>query len=77
MSRLRRIFIALLIALVLSYVVTNVLENYESTQAIHSTPTTTLTVSNETSFAAPFETVIEKGYFDSTYTLPMQVILLL
>jgi hypothetical protein len=59
------IVIALVIALLLSLVLVNVLEYYESTQAIQSTSTTTLTVSNETSFATPFETVIEKGYFDS------------
>lgn len=59
------IVIALVIALLLSLVLVNVLEYYESTQAIQSTSTTTFTVSNETSFATPFETVIEKGYFDS------------
>lgn len=59
------IVIALVVALVLSYVMTNFLENYESTQLIPITSTTTLTVSNETSFSTPFETVIEKGYFDS------------
>jgi hypothetical protein len=69
MSKFRRILltiaIALVIALVLSYIVTNALEYYESTQVVQLTPTSTYTISNETRFAPPFEAVIKKGSFDS------------
>jgi hypothetical protein len=59
------IAIALLIALVLSGIVTFVLEYIESTQIEQISSITTITISNETRFGAPSQNLIKKGYFDS------------
>lgn len=59
------IAVALVIAFVLSIVVTFVLQYTESTQIEELTSTTTITISNETTFCSPFKAFVKKGYFDS------------
>jgi hypothetical protein len=56
---------ALVIAFVLSVVVTFVLQYAESTQIEVLTSTTTITISNETMFGPLGEAFVKKGYFDS------------
>jgi hypothetical protein len=45
--------------------VTFVLQYAESTQIEELTSTTTITISNETTFGSPFKAFVKKGYFDS------------
>jgi hypothetical protein len=73
MARTRKILlvvvIALVIAFILSIVVTFILQYAESTQVESLILNTTITISNETTFSAPFEAFVKKGYFDSVATV--------
>jgi hypothetical protein len=65
LSKFRKTLLIIVIAFVLSIVVTSVLQYLESTQIEQLTATTTITISNETTFGSPFEAFIKKGFFDS------------
>ena len=60
-----KILLVIIIAFVLSIVVTFVLQYAESTQIEELTSTTTITISNETRFGSPSKAFVKKGYFDS------------
>ena len=73
MSRVQKVLLiivlALVVAFLLSILVTDVLEYYESTQVKELTSTSTYTISNETRFASPFKAFVQKGAFDSVAEL--------
>jgi len=65
----RKVLLMFVVALILSIVVTFVLQYAESTQVESLALTTMITISNETMFSAPFEAFVKKGYFDSVATV--------
>ena len=65
LSKFPKILLIIVIALVFSIVVTFVLQYTESTQIEELTSTTTITISNETTFGSPSNAFVKKGYFDS------------
>lgn len=63
---IKAVIIALVVAFIVSIVSTLAFQYYEGTQIEYLTsPTTTITISNETTFSPPFEGLVRKGSFDS------------
>lgn len=65
LSKFPKILRNISITLILSIVATFVLQYVEGTQIERLTYTTTITVSNETTFGSPFKAFVKKDYFDS------------
>lgn len=65
LSKFQNILLTIIIALVLSIIVTLALQHVESTQIEQLTLTTTISISNETKFGPPCKAFVKKGYFDS------------
>ena len=65
LSKLAKILLIIVLAFALSIVVTLVLQYAESTQIEELTSTTTITISNETTFGSPSKAFVKKSYFDS------------
>jgi hypothetical protein len=70
-KRLFKIVIALVIAFFFSVGLTFLLQYSESTQVESLTITTTITISNQTTFSLPYEGFVKKGFFDSVATIYM------
>lgn len=65
LSKFPRNLLIIIVAFCLSFAVTSVLQYAESTQIEELSSTTTITISNETTFGSPFKAFVKRGYFDS------------